>query len=1285
MNEFNLQAKEDSININIDDIPKFSVEIKPTESFMVRLNEQGPRGPQGERGPEGPIGPQGIQGPEGPQGPKGDTALTLSIGGVEGLPSYTPPYVNNAGTDEDIVLDFGIPRGLQGASGKGVDIGSIIQSLSKKAPEGFVHTWGESINKQDNEELYQACVDGTLPTVNSNNGGVTTIYAPNGIFKQEPGTNTLDINNDVVMELAKIGGIVDWNSSYNPKPTGNITLASFKQNVETQVMMFTEGGLNESYFRLIEGPYSGKLDSHPTSPINNTLYYNTTDNTYYIYEDNNWNQYGGAGVGYIYLGAMLVPQDPNTATWDNSVFVSTDVTTEGLSEYDTQLLANKGNCGYFGIDLEAQIVRVPTMQNVFLEEGDEDVGKYLSAGLPNITGSFECEAGIPSANTVPTDGAFYGLNQKTGGTNSNSTLEAGIGFDASKSNPIYGNSDTVQPEAISVYFYVCVSKYAPIERGPYFTPHIDSDGILTWTNNAGLVNPEPLYVKGPKGDDAFTLQIGTVTTLPENGNASVTNVGTAQDQVWDISIPQGNTGFGWSMFDTILKDHVLTYEESKGLALQGTWVYKDAVAGSRYGYPDFYNKCLEEYNNGANEKQWFQSNVIAVGSLVDNQGVLTGFSADGYAKIPDTVNLGNNFEIVFKVTTGDNISTAQRIYDGLTEQYLACFIAKDTNCFNYAFGDGTQWFQTDEEMLGKNTINPNTSYRIKITFDGNIYISYISTEHGLWKEDWRWESANIIPEYNLIIGISRNFTTPCLCSIDLNESYIDINGERWWNGTDAIIKNPNGHLFYNISAKDKIDEIFASTGMAWLYGVDTENERIFLPRNNYFDQLTVDISEVGLSVEAGLPPHEHDFRVPQDTGSGGGLARGMYNGPGNSWQYWTTIGMIDSSGIYGNSDTVQPPAVKKLLYICVGNTEVTSTVTDIVDVTTTENDTMPLFTPMYFDFTPNNVSWLKAGEQVNSGGVYTFCYNELVNELTSPKYGLKVINVAETVVGVDYSEYWKVNQDDMTFTTPRIAGLFPNNRILVAKKEATDNDPTWYNWYSDGWCEQGGRVNSVAYNSAVKNVTFLIPMKDSNYYATAVPLTESASDGYWNISARVAGLTTTQMTVRGGANHNTTYSGTCNWEVSGYAEIPTISEYTEGVNLYFKVANAVQNLELFDAGEVMEAVADVVPSNKEVITSYCSPDYANMIIVSSATKPDGSYTAPRDGFMVFDIILWSNPGHITVDGVDIMRRTSGSDYMTDYSFVLPVAKGQVVAFYSNYTDSGYTSHTVKFVPMKGAN
>lgn len=39
------------------------------------------------------------------------------------------------------------------------------------------------------------------------------------------------------------------------------------------------------------------------------------------------------------------------------------------------------------------------------------------------------------------------------------------------------------------------------EDGATFTPHVDEDGTLSWTNNKNLVNPEPVNIKGPKGDN----------------------------------------------------------------------------------------------------------------------------------------------------------------------------------------------------------------------------------------------------------------------------------------------------------------------------------------------------------------------------------------------------------------------------------------------------------------------------------------------------------------------------------------------------------------------------------------------------------------------------------------------------------------------------------------------------------------------------------------------------------------------------------------------------------------
>lgn len=549
---------------------RFTIEIVPSPVYEIELTGRGPQGMQGPKGDTGATGPAGPAGPQGPKGDKGDSALTFSVGETTELPTSNSAYVENVGTGQDIVLDFGIPRGLTGASGKGVDIGSIIQSLSKVAPDGFVRTWGESISQEENPELYQACVDGTLPTVNASNGGVSTIYAPNGIFKQTPGTNTLDINTDVVMELAKIGGVVDWNASYNPQPTGNITLASLSQNTETQILMFTEGGQNEVHFRFLEGSYSGKLAEAPSNPSNNTLYFNTTDKTYYIYEGGDWNQYGASGVGYIYLGGIIVTADPATATWDNATFVSTDVTTTGLSEYDQQLVANKGNCGYFGLDTTELSVRVPTMQNVFLEENDTEVGSYKEAGLPNITGNFNIDANC-NEYFAPASGCFTVQSGGSEGCTGDDNTSIKVFFNASLSNDIYGNSDTVQPEAIAVYFYVCVSKYTQLEQGPYFTPNIDSNGVLSWTNNGGLVNPPSIDIKGPKGDSAFTLSIGEVNTVRDTAPATVTNVGTPSDQVWDIDIPAGKDGGMGAVY--VDSTETLDLFKQSGTYMQPRWGY----------------------------------------------------------------------------------------------------------------------------------------------------------------------------------------------------------------------------------------------------------------------------------------------------------------------------------------------------------------------------------------------------------------------------------------------------------------------------------------------------------------------------------------------------------------------------------------------------------------------------------------------------------------------------------------------------------------------------------------
>lgn len=65
---------------------------------------------------------------------------------------------------------------------------------------------------------------------------------------------------------------------------------------------------------------------------------------------------------------------------------------------------------------------------------------------------------------------------------------------------------------------------------------------ITITESPDELNVLPGFIQGPRGRDAFTLQIGEVRAGSPGGSLSVTNSGTPQDQVWDITIPRGDVG-----------------------------------------------------------------------------------------------------------------------------------------------------------------------------------------------------------------------------------------------------------------------------------------------------------------------------------------------------------------------------------------------------------------------------------------------------------------------------------------------------------------------------------------------------------------------------------------------------------------------------------------------------------------------------------------------------------------------------------------------------------------------
>lgn len=119
-------------------------------------------------------------------------------------------------------------------------------------------------------------------------------------------------------------------------------------------------------------------------------------------------------------------------------------------EWQTKFTENEGNVSCYSTGDGSNTFRVPSLScSVQGAKSAEEVGSYLKAGLPNIEGQFMINAGTEGGVTV--SGSFYDPSIIGGGYSAGHSTGAenpAVGFNASLSNPIYGNSDTVQPKAI---------------------------------------------------------------------------------------------------------------------------------------------------------------------------------------------------------------------------------------------------------------------------------------------------------------------------------------------------------------------------------------------------------------------------------------------------------------------------------------------------------------------------------------------------------------------------------------------------------------------------------------------------------------------------------------------------------------------------------------------------------------------------------------------------------------------------------------------------------------------
>lgn len=155
-----------------------------------------------------------------------------------------------------------------------------------------------------------------------------------------------------------------------------------------------------------------------------------------------------------YLNGQIIIQEQYTVFTEKLKSAVALYPTLGCTEDEWQTavtMSAVGQCGKFVIDDENGTIRLPKI--IMPIQGLTDLStlaEIVEAGLPNITGITSYRSDLTSGAFGKYQGTAYGLSDSSSSPNC-------INFDASLSNPIYGKSTTVQPEAIQYPYFIQVA------------------------------------------------------------------------------------------------------------------------------------------------------------------------------------------------------------------------------------------------------------------------------------------------------------------------------------------------------------------------------------------------------------------------------------------------------------------------------------------------------------------------------------------------------------------------------------------------------------------------------------------------------------------------------------------------------------------------------------------------------------------------------------------------------------------------------------------------------------
>ena len=353
-----------------------------------------------------------------------------------------------------------------------------------------------------------------------------------------------------------------------------------------------------------------------------------------------------------------------------------------LEEEWQTIVANSAfsQCGKFVIDDNAGTIRLPKVVNIQGLTDLSKLGEIVEAGLPNITGSIDWVLSYSGGAS----GAFYNSGNENGNTGANYQVGRNYKFDASRSNSIYGNSNTVQQEQIQYPYFIQVATGAEIEDNiineielniPYslgdskYSPKTLNN--LSWLKSEGQWISKAVYpayydwalTNFNNGVEGFALSTGEYTDYDVVINSA--------EETFRLPLLDGSEDLPSNRYDEL---ELLTSDSTYTAPANG-WFYVNKQAGEAGKYLNLYNITSGITHNSHPSTASYSTRL----SIVARKGdiVKVEYTLTGVTNTFRFVYAQGNGSLYFYV--GETVQNANLINAGRIEEKITSLLPNNSN------------------------------------------------------------------------------------------------------------------------------------------------------------------------------------------------------------------------------------------------------------------------------------------------------------------------------------------------------------------------------------------------------------------------------------------------------------------------------------------------------------------------------------------------------------------------------------------------------------------------------